>query len=512
MKIVFGPEILEAYKRLSYKPWYALAEFVDNSTQSYLNNRELLDKVYQDEGRRLEVKIDANNDRVIVWDNSIGMSSQELDRAMTIGLPPEIKNGRSKYGLGLKTAAFWFGNVWTIETTKLGESNKIFAELDLVKIVETIRHANSEEDQAVRESILESSVKVKEGVASPEEHYTRIEISALNKNFTTQLHKNVKEHLRSIYRYDISGGNLILQYNNEILAWSKDEFTSRLRKDSSGIPYYKEIEFEVNKKRVKGWAGVLSKGRRKDAGFSLIQNNRVIRGWPNGYKPPTLFGDIEGGQNTLTNQRLVGELFLDEFPVSHTKDEILFTGLEEDELDGRLAEFLADFRRVAESAAVGEELDSPIDFEPIVNGLFEQMQNTTFRAYVNEYPVKEYEEIQQANSIVLARVLEEPAIDNFSAQIGDLKVNVIINHESSPYDPYLILDYQNSPNEVFVVINKKHPIWDDLTDYTIIAQFLRDCIFDGIAEWKAFRTNQVLQPDTIKSIKDLYMRFKLTYI
>ena len=31
-----------AFARLNYEPWYALAEFVDNSLQSYLANRSAL--------------------------------------------------------------------------------------------------------------------------------------------------------------------------------------------------------------------------------------------------------------------------------------------------------------------------------------------------------------------------------------------------------------------------------------------------------------------------------------
>ena len=70
------------------------------------------------------------------------------------------------------------------------------------------------------------------------------------------------------------------------------------------------FDFIVNGKKVWGWAGVLANGSRADAGFSIIQANRVIKGWPESYRPTTLFGDQEGGSNDLVNQRLVGELFL----------------------------------------------------------------------------------------------------------------------------------------------------------------------------------------------------------
>ena len=92
-------------------------------------------------------------------------------------------------------------------------------------------------------------------------------------------------------------------------------------------------------------------------------------------------------------------------------------------------------------------------------------------------------------------------------------MNVLINQVSSPYDPYLIVDYVNKPNEVYIILNKVHPHWRELPDHiSIPRRFIKECIYDGIAEWKAFYTAQNLEPDTIKSIKDLYMRFKLDFI
>ena len=34
--------VLGVFSRLNYKPWYAIAEFVDNSTQSFYNNEKTL--------------------------------------------------------------------------------------------------------------------------------------------------------------------------------------------------------------------------------------------------------------------------------------------------------------------------------------------------------------------------------------------------------------------------------------------------------------------------------------
>src|SRR6266481_1521779 len=126
MKLQLGPEIISSYKRLAYQAWYALAEFVDNSTQAYFNNRAVLDKEYAKTGTKLTVEItvgkDGDGDFIRIKDNSIGMSEAELKNAVIIGQPPANTSGRSKYGLGLKTGACWFGDLWTVKTKKLGNA------------------------------------------------------------------------------------------------------------------------------------------------------------------------------------------------------------------------------------------------------------------------------------------------------------------------------------------------------------------------------------------------------
>lgn len=99
---------------------------------------------------------------------------------------------------------------------------------------------------------------------------------------------------------------LQLFWGDELLIWAYDkEFNSRFaRRD--GRTAREGFSFTVDEKRVHGWAGVLEKGSRKDAGFSIIQGSRVIEGWPDAYKPESLFGQQEGEANNLVSQRLVG--------------------------------------------------------------------------------------------------------------------------------------------------------------------------------------------------------------
>ena len=44
IQLELGLQVIQSYKRLAYTPWHAIAELVDNSTQSYFDNRDVLDE------------------------------------------------------------------------------------------------------------------------------------------------------------------------------------------------------------------------------------------------------------------------------------------------------------------------------------------------------------------------------------------------------------------------------------------------------------------------------------
>ena len=69
-------------------------------------------------------------------------------------------------------------------------------------------------------------------------------------------------------------------------------FGKSLYVTEDGAPYIKKIDFSIEDKKVSGWVGVLGKGDASlvsNAGFSIIQSNRVIEGWPKGYNYPTKY-------------------------------------------------------------------------------------------------------------------------------------------------------------------------------------------------------------------------------
>ena len=131
--LVVGPKAIDAYSRLSYTMWFALAEFVDNSTQSKENYDSVIDEVLKQEGSPLTVSIVHHRQlkEIHIEDNSIGMDKNDLVNALKIANPTGDSKGRSKYGMGMKTAACWIGRRWQVVTCEWGSGEEWTADVDV---------------------------------------------------------------------------------------------------------------------------------------------------------------------------------------------------------------------------------------------------------------------------------------------------------------------------------------------------------------------------------------------
>ena len=132
--------VLGVFSRLNYKPWYAIAEFVDNSTQSFYNNEKTL-VANGIKTVTVRVEYDFENNVLKITDDAFGMEMDDFARAVKVDSPPESKDGRNEFGMGLKTAASWFGNTWSVESTQFGSSNKYYTEVNIQELRE--KHLNT---------------------------------------------------------------------------------------------------------------------------------------------------------------------------------------------------------------------------------------------------------------------------------------------------------------------------------------------------------------------------------
>jgi hypothetical protein len=486
INVVIGPETVRSYKRLAYETWWAIAEFIDNSTQSYFSHRNELDDVMDKRQERFEIFIVYDRDRgeLRVSDNAMGMSYDEVSRAVMIGTPPADATGRHEFGMGLKTAACWLGDSWTLRTTRLGDESEYSIEFDVERV------ASGDTD-----------LRLKTTAVDPAAHYTILTITQMHQKIGGRLLGRLRENLRSIYRFDTRSGVVRIWWGDEELSYD-DRLV--LLKAADGSEYRKDFSFVVNGKPVRGWAGILESGGRPKAGFAISRRNRLVMGQPDAWRPQSLFGQL-AGSNDLVNQRLVGEIHLDDFLISHTKNQILWQDDELDQVEEKLHELFNDYRHTALNRRVRGERGPTEQAQAVAIDTIKSIVSEPDFADVVNFREVPPPEIVEATLKPLREATQRSTPDNVF-MIGTLTVKLFMDSTRSPNDPYFLGDYV-SDDEVTVCINTRHRFWEDyVTDTQDILIYTLNCIYDAIAEWKCMRRTGEIRPDTVKVIKDALMR------
>jgi hypothetical protein len=309
-----GVSVLALFRHLNYKPWYAMAEFVDNSVQSFLANRSELAVAG---ANRLDVAIELDGappTRIVIRDNAAGIALKEFPRAFRPADPPPDQTGLAEFGVGMKSAACWFASKWSVRTKALGEQVERTVEFDVNRIVQ--------------DSI--ETLQPKERSAREDEHYTEISLTELHQPLQAKTVSRIKEHLASIYRQFERSAVLRIVFAGETLLYqSPDVLIAPLFKTPGAPPvtWRKDVGIslggEVN---VSGWAGIRRVASTSHAGFALFRRDRLILGsGDETYRPEAIFGH----SNSYTYQRLFGEFQIEGVEISHTKDGFQWEGHEE---------------------------------------------------------------------------------------------------------------------------------------------------------------------------------------
>jgi hypothetical protein len=302
-----GVSVLSVLRHLNYRPWFAIAEFVDNAIQSFLTNRVKLSALHGP-AVKLRVTIEIQDDpspRIVIRDNAAGIAAADYPRAFRPAAVPADTRGLSEFGMGMKSAACWFSPRWRVRTKALEEN--------------VLRTVIFDINRIVRDDITELSIQ--EALGRPEEHFTEVILEDLHRRPTGRTLGKVKEHLTDIYRVFTRDGVLDLYFDGRPLTY---EAPAILRApyfrspDEAPQTWRKEIEFDFGEGlRVHGFAAIRATASTTHAGFALFRRSRLIQGsGDEGYRPNTIFGN----SNSYRYQRLSGELHLEGFEVSHTKD------------------------------------------------------------------------------------------------------------------------------------------------------------------------------------------------
>lgn len=494
-ELTVGPRAIDAYSRLSYTMWYALAEFVDNSTQSRLNYGSLVDEVLREEGQPLTVSIvhDRPNKTLTIADNSIGMSREDLVAALRIAHPTPDSKGRSKYGMGMKTAACWIGAHWTVTTCELGSGEEWTAEID----VDAIANHGAKVPMNLR-------------AVSRDDHYTRITISKLRRVIQTRSEQTIKDYLGSIYMFDLRPSDegqvaLKLTYNgDEVVPPQESEWDT----DPSGIVMMRDLRpLTIDGKVIKGWIGILRKGGRKYGGFSLFQNGRQIQGYPSAWKPSVIFGGVDDeGANNLIAQRLTGVLMLDGFGVSHTKDKVLFEGEEEETLEKFLVKETKEYVEYAKSrrSKKGGAKWSKEQVRDLIKDMQSEFTSSEMRDALANAVLPPLEIITANNLQQLQALKAEDEIGRLDI-LPELTV-VISLKETSLYEPHVVFVPGAEARVLHVIINGLHPYYQTLEAKDAIAECVQQYIFDAVAEFKTSKLMARINPDSVRNLKNGLLR------
>jgi hypothetical protein len=317
-----GVSVLTVLAHLNYRPWFALAEFVDNSIQSFLTNRESLGEAKQ---TKLRVAIDINpadTGTITVRDNAAGIAAADFPRAFRPAELPPDRSGLGEFGMGMKSAACWFAPRWSVRTAAFREGIE--------------RSVNFDIDQIVRDSLDELEVKSRK--CRIDDHFTEIVLRDLHHVPIGRTLSKIRSHLTDIHRIFVRDNVLELNFNGEELHYEQPAILNApYHRDPNGSPRLWIQPFNFNfgdDLRAHGFAAIRRKASVSDAGFALFRRNRLIQGsGDEGYRPEFIFGK----PNTFPYQRIFGEIHLEGFDVSHTKD-----GFQWDENEQPFLELLKD--------------------------------------------------------------------------------------------------------------------------------------------------------------------------
>jgi len=330
LEIDFTPEIesLSYFAHIPYSPMTAIAEFVDNSLQSYLNNEKKLHTNHSPNWK-LRIGIYITKSKIQISDNAAGIDKKDCARAFKAGAAPDKKH-LSEFGMGMKTAALWFSKAFVVKSKALGERVERTVKFDL--------------DKALKER--KGKIKPDEVSASINQHGTTVILNRLRREHTGITKNKIKEYLSSIYRHFINNNRIEIRVDDERLEYKMPPILTApffhevgVVKNNKKIKWFKKFSFSYGTKRAYGFVGIYDEGKlgfskTKYSGFSLFRFDRLIQGVGEnkGYRPQEIFGDPK----SHSYYRIFGEVHLNDQSVSHIKDGFIWDDNDEKEFIDKL--------------------------------------------------------------------------------------------------------------------------------------------------------------------------------
>ena len=310
VSIATRPLVYSTFRYINNKVWNALAEYIDNSIQSFEDHRDELKTLNCDGKLHVRIDIDFTNETITILDDAYGITEQNYQRAFELANLPLDNQGLNEFGMGMKVSSIWLSNTWTVETSAYGEPVRKTMTFDLKEVVD-----NEEMELPVDEEPCDKDL-----------HYTKITLKNLSMNKPTNRQMTyIRKHLASIYTKYLREKTVEIIVNDEQLEYTELkvlEAPHYSNPEGTPIVWKKDICWEqpLGGKiySVKGFIAILeTMSTSENNGFLLFRRGRVIgSSYDDRYRPKVLCGQ----EGSPQYKRIFGELYLEGFDVSFTKN------------------------------------------------------------------------------------------------------------------------------------------------------------------------------------------------
>ena len=500
VSIATKPLVYSAFRYISNKVWNALAEYIDNSIQSFLDHKDILEKI--NPKGKLEVDICITDETITVRDNAFGITEDNYQRAFELANIPLDAKGLNEFGMGMKVSSIWMSDLWSVTTSAYGEDIKKTMVFDIKEVTEN------------QETVLPVDIEP----AAKDEHYTVITLKKLSLNRPTSgQFAAIKRHIASIYTKYLREDMIDIIINGELLHFKELKVLSApYWKTPNGEPvlWRKEISESFLKPgggsyEVKGFIGILeTMSTDVDNGFLLFRRGRVIgSSYNDRYRPI----ELSGQPGSPRHKRIFGELYIEGFNVSFTKNSFqeddnfkIFIGLLHDKIAkdktfdifGQAQNYTKP-KTIKEKKTVAEELlkniattiktvdETTFSEENLKNEPLDQHKNVVSEDYsqnnMKSSPTKKPEAIQEEFAISpISSIVKLSANKKFC-----LTVQGVSNDSSRDF--YSLREV--SPKENYeATINLKHPLFEKYADLleskdgmAFVSEFLKSMVTSEIS-------------------------------
>ena len=124
--------------------------------------------------------------------------------------------------------------------------------------------------------------------------------------------------------------------------------------------------------------------------------------------------------------------------------------------------------------------------------------------------VEDEETVKKNNKELVNKVvsMSKPQISH-TATLSNGKTAFVIKVYSDnvgPHSPYLAIDLSKDDNTIYSIINTDHVYYNQLETDSMMLEFIKNCVFDSITEFKCRNKSDKVDPDMFREIKNMLLK------